>query len=109
MDGLRTNLLADGLFSVAMLVVAGIGGGLLWRAERRTAAPLPMRPIAGAAVIGLGVFDLFDVVVNHTLLGLHHATDGPGYYDPHWAVISLLIVAAGAYVYRTGRSEGESG
>ncbi|MFC7157496.1 DUF2243 domain-containing protein [Halomarina halobia] len=106
--GLRTNVRADGLFSVATLVIASVGAGLLWRAERRASAPLALRPIAGAAVIGLGLFDLFDVVVNHTLLGLHHATDGPGYYDPHWAVISLLIVGAGAYVYWTGRSGAES-
>ncbi len=101
LSGLRTNLLADGLFSLAMVVVAGVGAGLVWRAERRSPAPLPTRPLAGAAVVGLGVFDLFDVLVNHVLLGLHHATSGPGYYDPHWVVISVLIIGGGAYVYRT--------
>ncbi|WP_101294714.1 DUF2243 domain-containing protein [Halegenticoccus soli] len=110
LSGLRANLVADGLFSVGMVLVAGVGAGLLWRAERRAAAPLPVRPLAGAAVVGLGAFDLFDVIVNHTLLGLHSATDGPGYYDPHWAAVSLLIIAAGAYVYRTGiaRARGDS-
>lgn len=100
--GLQTNLTADGLFSVAMLVITGVGAGLLWREERCTTTPLPTRPLAGAAIIGLGVFDLFDVVVNHTLLGLHHATHGSGYYDPHWAVVSLLIVGAGVLIYRGG-------
>ena len=99
--GLRTNLVADGLFSLAMVVSAGVGAGLAWRAERRTSVPLPVRPLTGAAVVGLGVFDLFDVLVNHVLLGLHHATRGPGYYDPHWVVVSLLIIGGGAYVYRT--------
>ena len=107
--GLRTNILADGLFSLAMVVVAGVGAGLVWRAERRAPAPLPVRPLAGAAVVGLGVFDLFDVLVNHVLLGLHHATDGPGYYDPHWAVVSLLIIGGGAYVYRTSSTDDAAG
>ncbi|MFC6837678.1 DUF2243 domain-containing protein [Halomarina ordinaria] len=102
-SGLRTNVFADGVFATVMLAVAGGGAGLLWRAERRATTPLPVRPLAGAAVLGLGAFDLFDVVVNHTILGLHDATEGPGYYDPHWAVISLLIVGAGYYVYRTSR------
>ena len=106
--GLRTNLRADGLFSVAMLVVAGVGAGLVWRVERRTAAPTPARPLAGAVLIGLGAFDLLDVLVNHALLGLHHATSGPGYYDPHWAVVSLLIVGGGVYVYRSGMAAVES-
>ena len=108
-DGLRINIFADGLFSVGMLVIAGIGAGLLWRAERRTVAPLAVRPVAGAAVIGLGVFDVFDAVVDHALLGLHQPV-GPGgqplsvggRYNPHWIVVSLLFVAAGYYLYSTG-------
>lgn len=101
LDGLRTNLLADGLFSIGMVIVAGIGAGVVWRAERRTTVPLAIRPLVGAAVVGLGAFDLFDVVVDHTLLGLHHTVSQGGRYDPHWAVVSLLIVLAGVYVYRT--------
>ena len=107
LDGLRTNLLADGLFSLAMVVVAGVGAGLVWRAERRTSVPLALRPVAGAAIIGLGAFDLFDVVVDHTLLGLHHAVSQGGRYDPHWAVVSLLIVGVGVYIYRSGVRTGE--
>jgi uncharacterized membrane protein len=105
LDGLRTNILADGLFSIAMLTVAGVGAGVVWRAERRTEVPLATRPLAGSAVIGLGVFDLFDVIGNHVILGLHQPLSQGGTYNPHWAVVSLLIVAAGAYVYRTGRGE----
>jgi uncharacterized membrane protein len=99
-SGLRTNILADGLFSLAMLTLAGVGAGLVWTAERRTTQPLRVKPLAGATVLGIGLFDLFDVVVDHTLLGLHHATHGPGFYDPHWTVVSLLVVGAGAYLYR---------
>lgn len=102
LDGLRTNVLADGLFSIGMVVIAGVGAGVVWRAERRTDVPLATRPLAGAAIIGLGGFDLFDVLVDHTLLGLHHAVSQGGRYDPHWAVVSLLIVLAGVYIYRTG-------
>ena len=58
LNGLRTNIFADGLFSIGMILIAGIGAGLVWQSERRTEGVLPMRPIAGAAVIGLGVFDL---------------------------------------------------
>jgi len=107
-DGLRTNIFADGLFSVGMLFIAGVGAGLLWRAERRTVAPLAVRPIVGAAVVGLGMFDVFDAVVDHTLLGLHQPV-GPGgqplslggQYNPHWIVVSLLFIVVGYYLYRS--------
>ena len=103
--GLRTNILADGLFSIAMVVIAGVGAGLVWRAERRSASPLAFRPVAGAAVVGLGVFDLYDVLVDHVLLGLHQPLSMGGKYNLHWAVVSILIIGAGAYVYRTGMTE----
>ena len=100
--GLRTNILADGLFSIGMIVIAGIGAGLLWQSERRSTVPLAVRPIAGAAVIGLGIFDLYDVLIDHVVLGLHQPASQGGYYNPHWAVISLLIIGTGIYIYRTG-------
>lgn len=115
-SGLRTNVLADGLFSLVMLVVMGVGAGLLWQAERRTDAPLAVRPVAGAAIIGLGIFDVYDAVVDHALLGLHQPVGAGGQpfslggqYNPHWLVVSLLFVGAGYYVYRTGLQEAGGG
>jgi uncharacterized membrane protein len=102
LSGLQTNILADGLFSIGMIIIAGVGAGLLWQSERRSSVPLALRPIAGAAVIGLGLFDLYDVLIDHIVLGLHQPASQGGYYNPHWAVVSLLIIGAGIYVYRTG-------
>jgi uncharacterized membrane protein len=102
LDGLRMNVLADGLFSIGMVIVTSIGFGLLWQSERRTDALLTMRPLAGSALIGLGAFNLYDAIVNHTILGLHHPLSQGGQYNPHWAAVSFLFVVAGYYVYRTG-------
>lgn len=109
MAGLRTNIRADGLFSIGMLTIMGIGGGLLWLAERRTTAPLAVRPLAGSALLGLGAFDLFDVAVDHVLLGLHQPLSQGGAYNLHWAAVSLLILGAGAYVYKTGTRDADRG
>jgi uncharacterized membrane protein len=102
LDGLRMNVLADGLFSIGMVIVTSIGFGLLWQSERRTDALLTMRPLAGSALIGLGAFNLYDAIVDHTILGLHHPLSQGGQYNPHWAAVSFLFVVAGYYVYRTG-------
>lgn len=113
LSGLEMNILADGVFSVGMVIIMGIGAGLLWQSERRTAAPLALRPLAGAAVIGLGVFDVYDAIVDHALLGLHQPIGAGGQllslggrYNLHWLVVSLLFIAVGYYVYRTGMREG---
>jgi uncharacterized membrane protein len=100
LDGLRTNLVADGLFTLTTLLLCFVGLGVVWRAERRATDPLPARALAGAGLFGVGAFDVFDVVVDHWLLGLHHALGRGGVYDPHWLVVSLLIAAAGALIYR---------
>ena len=102
LNGLRTNIFADGLFSIGMILIAGIGAGLVWQSERRTEGVLPIRPIAGAAVIGLGVFDLYDAIVDHAILGLHQPLSQGGQYNLHWAVISILIILSGVYIYKTG-------
>lgn len=105
LSGLRTNILADGLFSIGMLIIMSIGASLLWRSERRTDVPLAVRPLAGSALIGLGVFNLYDGVVDHALLGLHQPLSQGGQYNPHWIVVSLLVIIAGYYVFRTGTRE----
>lgn len=110
LNGLRRNIFADGLFSMGMLIIMGIGGGLLWQSERRTDVPLAVRPLVGAAVFGLGVFNLYDAIVDHVLLGLHQPLSQGGYYNPHWAAISFIIMAAGVYIYRSSvKSRAEEG
>lgn len=96
LETLRVNVLADGLFSLAMLAVMLAGFAWIWRIERRDGPPLALTPLAGAGLVGLGTFDLFDVLVNHYALGLHHATHGPGEFDPLWAVVSVGFVGGGA-------------
>lgn len=106
LGGLRTNILADGVLSLVMLTVLLLGAGLLWRAERRSVTPLALRPLAGTAIVGVGIFDAFDAVVDHALLGLHQPLSRGGRFNPHWLAVSLLLVALGYYVYRSGvRSE----
>ena len=112
--GLRTNVLADGLFSIGMVIITGIGLGLLWRSERRTDVSLAVRPIAGSALIGLGAFNLYDAIVDHALLGLHQPLSQAGRplgvggrYNLQWTVVSLLIIGTGYYVYRTGTKRRE--
>lgn len=114
-DGLQTNLLADGLFLLMMVIIMGIGAGLVWQSERRANVPLAMRPLSGAALIGLGVFDVYDAIVDHALLGLHQPVGAGGEplslggrYNLHWIVISLLFIAVGYYVYRTSRENPSS-
>lgn len=94
-DGLRTNVMFDGLFSLGMLAVAGVGAAMLWRIANRSREPLPSLVALGASLVGAGVFNVFDGVVDHYLLGLHDVVHGTEAYNPHWVVVSLLMLGAG--------------
>lgn len=93
--GLRTNLVYDGLFSLAMVGVMFLGGALVWRGLNRSTEPhSPVRAI-GAFLVGAGAFNVFDGVVDHYVLGIHDVVHGTGAFNPHWVGASLLLLGLG--------------
>jgi uncharacterized membrane protein len=97
-DGLRTNVMFDGLFSVLMLGVMSLGAAMLWRTANRATRPLSSLVVGGSVLVGMGVFNVFDGVVNHYLLDLHNVVHGTEAYNPHWLVVSFLMLGAGLAV-----------
>jgi uncharacterized membrane protein len=72
---LRHNTILDGLFHAATYFFVLIGIALLWRAARRQHAPLPSPFLIAPLLIGFGLFNLVEGLVNHQLLGLHHVNE----------------------------------
>jgi uncharacterized membrane protein len=102
LSGLRWNVFWDGAFALAMLAVAGVGAGLAWRAANRADEPLSARRLVGSVLVGAGLFNLFDGVVDHYVLELHHVVHGTSRWDPHWVVGSVLLLAGGVAVLGAG-------
>jgi uncharacterized membrane protein len=106
MEALRFNLVADGLFSIGMILVMTVGFVLTWRALTRAGAEARSSggAYAGAVVVGIALFNLYDGIVDHYILGLHHATTPRlDIYDVVWVVASLVLLAAGLLVLRAER------
>ncbi len=105
--GLRTNVMFDGLFSLGMLAVMGAGAAMLWRIANRATRPLSSLLVGGAALVGAGVFNVFDGVVDHYVLGLHDVVHGTEMWNPHWIVVSVLMLVAGVLLlWFAGRRRG---
>jgi len=92
--------LADGLFHAGcwMFLVTGV-------VRLATARPLPEpigRPLLGAAVLGWGVFNVVEGVVNHHLLGIHHVRMGPNklLWDLAFDAWGLAMIAGGWWTIR---------
>jgi uncharacterized membrane protein len=78
-NDLPLNTLWDGLFHVVTYAFTIAGVALLYRAWRRPGVPASGRALAGAVLVGWGLFNLVEGLVDHHLLGIHHVwPTGPG-------------------------------
>ncbi|QLG62369.1 DUF2243 domain-containing protein [Halorarum salinum] len=101
---LELNVMADGLFHAVTYVLTVLGVGFLWRAWRRPAVPASGRTLFGSTIIGWGLFNLIEGIVDHHLLGIHHVWPaGPGpviLWDVAFLAWGALFVAGGYAVVR---------
>lgn len=72
----------DGLFHVLTWVMTVIGLALLFRAGRRLDVPWRGRTLVGGIILGWGLFNFVEGLIDHQLLGLHHVH--PGAYELAW-------------------------
>jgi uncharacterized membrane protein len=104
-QGLKDNTVADGFFHVVTWAVLAVGMMVTINAwQRRKLAP-PWRSHFGMLLVGWGVFNLVEGVIDHQILGIHHVRDdlgGPMSWDIGFLVFSALIVLVGIALSRSG-------
>jgi uncharacterized membrane protein len=105
-SGLEDNTLADGLFHVASLVVLLVGVVMLWRRLGARGRPAPTRELVGLLLVGWGLFDVVEGIVDHQILGVHHVRDDVATkwpYDVGFLLFGALLMAVGWWLYRSAR------
>ena len=108
MDAMKQNMMWDGWFHVATLLLTTNGVYFLLRDALQGARLPTMRAFTGQLLLGWGVFNFVEGVIDHMLLELHHVRDMPVHvplYD--WlflAVGGALLIAVGLLL-----SKGEDG
>jgi uncharacterized membrane protein len=94
MEAMSQNMRWDGLFHAATLILTVIGVVALWLEGRRGTAPPTLRVLAGQMLLGWGLFNLVEGVVDHHLLGLHHVRDLPMHVPAYdWIFLGVGGVA----------------
>ncbi len=95
--GLRINMLGDGLFHAVTYIFTVLGMVLLWRAlragERGTA-----RQLIGLALLGWGLFNVIEGIVDHLLLGIHHVNETAPREQWLWWDLAFLLWGAAMIV-----------
>jgi uncharacterized membrane protein len=99
---LELNTLWDGLFHTFTYIVLAIGFALLWRAARIVNSQGWGRPLFGAILVGSGLFNLIEGLINHHLLQIHHVKPGSDQtlWDIAFLVVGVLLVIIGTLLIR---------
>lgn len=106
-DGLRENVYYDGLFLFAMVGVTAVGNLMLWRLANGASRRLSGWYLAGSILVGAGIFNVFDGVVNHYILDAHNVVHNTEAWNPHWIAGSLVLLAAGVLVLAVSGARSE--
>jgi uncharacterized membrane protein len=101
--GLQMNTVWDGLFHTFTWLATLIGLGLLYSRVTGSRGRLwSSRALWGWVLVGWGLFNLVEGVVDHHLLGIHHVRTGPYqlWWDLGFLLLGVLLIAGGWLLQR---------
>ena len=109
-ENLKINSLWDGLFHATTYVFVVLGLIVLWRASRRSHIRWSSKLLVGSLLMGFGIFNLVEGVVDHHLLGIHHVNETVPreewiYWDVGFLAWGAVMLIGGWSLFRAGRRE----
>ncbi|AWT57461.1 DUF2243 domain-containing protein [Mycolicibacterium smegmatis] len=103
--GLELNVIADGFFHVATWLLVWAGSILTLLSWRRGRLAPSWSFHFGLLLLGWGVFNVVEGVIDHQILGVHHVRDdlgAPPAWDIGFLIFGLALIGAGWLLYRRG-------
>lgn len=94
MEAMRINMVWDGVFHAFVWLVTLIGIFMLWRAAYQREEIPSLRAFAGQLILGWGVFNLVEGIIDHQILGIHYVREVPEYQ-----VYNLTFLAVGGVLF----------
>jgi uncharacterized membrane protein len=106
LENLELNTVGDGLFHVATWVLTLSGVFVLWSSDGARHDYGGGRTVVGGLLLGWGLFNVVEGVIDHHLLNLHHVRPGPDelLYDLAFLAWGGIMLAAGTWLIRSRTS-----
>lgn len=104
--GKSVNMFWDGVFHFFCLMVVLTGIILLWKLLQRKNTENSGKLLSGGLVLGWGLFNIVEGIINHHILKLHNVieiSENPDTGNFIFLGISVLILIAGALLVRGHR------
>ncbi len=100
---LQLNTLWDGLFHASTYVFVVAGLFVLWRSAHRRHLFWSTRLLIGTLLLGWGVFNVVEGLVDHEILGIHHVNERvPAeqwiWWDMGFLAWGALMIVIGAWL-----------
>jgi uncharacterized membrane protein len=107
---LEFNIVWDGIFHASTYVFVAIGLAILWRTARKEHIRWAGRLLPGAILVGFGIFNLVEGLIDHQLLGLHHVNETVPreqwiYWDLGFLVWGAAMLAGGWWLVQSGQQQ----
>lgn len=104
----KVNMYWDGVFHAAVWLMTALGLRMLWSVGARRDVPWSGRTFAGGLVLGWGLFNVIEGIIDHELLGLHHVYEYTTNHLPAdlgFLAFGLLQLFIGWVLLRAGRAD----
>ncbi len=100
------NVLADGMFHVFDYVMTIVGVVLLWKVAKRDDVVWSSQSFFGSILIGIGLFDFVEGLIDHQILGVHHVKPGPHEFawDMGFLALGALLMLVGWLILQNNKS-----
>lgn len=110
LSNLEANTLGDGLFHLGTWTLSVIGLVLLWRAGGRSDIAWSSKIFGGSLLLGAGLFDFIEGLIDHQILGIHHVKPGPNQlaWDIGFLTLGAILALVGWVILRSGQKENSS-
>jgi uncharacterized membrane protein len=94
MDTMRVNMMWDGLFHALTWIVTLVGILRLRSAASARAAVPSLQVFTGQLILGWGLFNLVEGIIDHQILGIHNVREVPNY-----TVYNLTFLGIGGILF----------
>ena len=100
------QIVSDGVFHFGVTIALIVGGVLLWLGGKPSDLSRGIRLLVGGFLLGSGIFNIVEGLINHHLLQIHRVKPGDPnalMYDLAFLAIGILLVVIGLLVKRRGK------
>lgn len=110
MTDVKANTTADGLFHLASYGFTIAGVTLLWRTHQQTEMPKSAKPFVGSILVGAGLFNLIEGIIDHHILRIHYVHSGADHllWDLAFLASGALFIAIGLVLIEQWKKTNQS-